>query len=359
MSTTQRNDGGMRVTPTTIVADLSCGSCGYSLRGLGSAARCPECGSELGGAATRTNARRATDSGNLGNAPTGFLLTMCAGLLGMTVSGGLVAGSFMTLYFMGASAGLAAVMAVAGAAWLISVRLVLRPRPATHMDAEAARLERAEGRPLRVVARVTQPAVVAAAVATMLEARGGVGPWLALSLVCVTAMGWPAVSMLLSRLAEWSGDHSLVTRLRTITWGLVACPLVMATIFLGVHVVQPLWMLWWVGVFCAVGWLIAYVMLCVSSVQMLATTYWAVQAAKERAAIDARKLAKAQERERELLSRLEQADARRGADAQPASLVPPPDVPVPGERTTPRINPSRDVTPYGLEETASDDAPPR
>ncbi|MEX2218868.1 MAG: hypothetical protein WD749_08915 [Phycisphaerales bacterium] len=206
----------LRPTKRTFVdivdTDRPCGRCGYSLRGLPTNGKCPECGLPIGHRA-RKGARRFAD--NLTDAPLMYLKTLAwgAGLLAVC---SVVAAVGLSVLVRTGSPVAAAVAGAASIGWWTGVFICTAQRP---IDVGTLRDVFLESVPLRWTNRVLQSAWPAAAVAYFAATRAPapmdeVFGWAGLMLQIIALIGLIPLSVQLSSLGDWAGDTGLADRFR-------------------------------------------------------------------------------------------------------------------------------------------------
>lgn len=354
MPTNPDTSGRMKVTAATVVEDRACVGCGYDLKGLAFDAKCPECGTAVvSSAGNSKDARRKRSAwgldDNLGDAPIPYLMRIglafaCVfvgglGLLVVTVFG-LPRG--LNAWFMVAAGPLACV-------WILSCQALAAPRPAPRIDAKDGADTHADGSKLLRWSVAVSQSFVGLIVIMMAMRWGGTASWLEpvqWTAIAIVVLGMIPLAVVLSNYAEWAGDQPMMSRLRGVAWVLGASLFgwAVVSVLQSVHFIFML--VSWIGVLSFLGWFAAFVVMCFSALQMVWMTRWAVRNRREAIARDARKLERARAANVAAAVKLKLADESEASN----SLLPPPGVPLPGERTQHRIEPSK-ATPYELEDT--------
>jgi len=200
--------------PSELIADdRTCAGCGYSLNGLRTDGKCPECGRPI--RRPRTEARFGDQ---MVQAPLGWLrgyarATLLLGLGGWTLALSVLAWTWTLSWIAG-------VTALAGAAaWTAGVFLSTRPRPRTKMTVVDPRQEWVV---MRLWARVSQPAWIFAVLITLAaQAAEKSDTWIIAPIVAcvlVGVVGWWPLMIVQSNLAYWASDTDLAGKLRNSPW---------------------------------------------------------------------------------------------------------------------------------------------
>lgn len=348
--------------------DLRCIGCGYSLKGLRTSGRCPECGRAISGKGPRP-AFAGDDT--LTDAPLGYLRFLALGCALMMV------GSIATLFLLRRAWLLQSELwtfaaAAASITWLLGVFIVTEPRRSSLTNTPEARRAWLRTRwTIRILYLAWPGAVLAIFIGIRFSIAGrasmnaGQGPGLStyaphadaaagiLALIGVAAS--IPLCILLTDLADWSRNESLGERFRSAAWALCFGGIVLL-------ISQGLWgrlgpvnfVLVVARVFAVIAFIGGLVTMLASLVQLAFTALWAIRNAREAGTIEQRRAERrARELERDLASI---RTASTPLTTNPAA--PPPSRP--GRAGPARHGPVRerpkDVDSYDL---APDDEPPR
>ncbi|MEM1071297.1 MAG: hypothetical protein AAGB48_04335 [Planctomycetota bacterium] len=225
----------MPIDPTTlpsaaagmqIVSDLPCRTCGYNLVGLQAGGTCPECG------ATIPIKRFSARGDNLTDAPASYLhrIAMASAINAFSAPAALIVGllAWMTPWLP-----LAALSMLGATGFAIGVFVLTIPRPRGEQTVNDATLDGSRwrlGARLGAASWIFFGLVVAAQGLAGTNAWGGQGAWSALAwagflVACVASV---PLLIVVSSLADWSGDAQLASRLRGAAWVLgVGAPVVL------------------------------------------------------------------------------------------------------------------------------------
>jgi hypothetical protein len=356
----QPNAAPLLTSIETILDDRFCSECGYSLKGLSASGLCPECGEPCaGGVLKGADGHRVIDNTEMGQAsllfllPLGFALLIC-GLAGMVLTWFvflIVASGVDTLQVR--------IGLVASTAWFLSILILLRVRPRS----SAVSADHHDDSPgfIRLILALTQPAWIAAAALAHLELAGvagaGTAKW---PVIAIGVIGMPALPWHLSYTALWAMHIKLADWLRGAAWTLAFGGLLSGSI-------QTLWIMkmTWTQIFFVIElvgrflWHGALIATSLFALQMVIDVRWAVINARERAARD-RRIA---ERRRRYAESVPQATLVSAPPLPPEVVAaledsatasepaePPPQAFQYRSRDEARIEPSKDVKPYGLED---------
>lgn len=297
--------------------DIACLGCGYSLKGLRTTARCPECGRAIS-----DKARAPAFSGDdaLTDAPLGYLWFLAAGCFLMMV------GSIATLVLLRRAWLLQSELWTFAAAaatifWLLGVFIVTEPRRSSLTNTpEARRAWRFTRWTIRILYLAWPASVLAVFVGIRFTAAGiasmnaGLGPGLSaytnhtdiaagiLALIGVIAS--VPLCIFLTDLAEWARNESLGERFRSAAWGLAFGGLVLllsqaAWGRMGALNFVPVV----ARVFACIAFFGGLLLMLISLVQLAFTALWAIRNAQEAGTIEGRRAERrARELERDLAS---------------------------------------------------------
>lgn len=201
-----------------ISSDRLCGKCRYNLRGLSYSGRCPECGHPIRGGG-RTGFRRLSD--NLTQAPLYYLKTLAIGAWLLAGSGlGLVIAVNLARERNRLDAAIAA--GVLGVIWTVAVYIVTAPRA---FSENTLRDELLDGPHLRWINRGASLAWVAFAVAWMIALRAPFGSTLestaqfgADCFTIIAVVSLATLGLQLAALGDWAGDDQMADRFRLTSW---------------------------------------------------------------------------------------------------------------------------------------------
>lgn len=201
-----------------ISTDRLCGRCRYNLRGLPYSGRCPECGHPIRGGG-RSGFRRLSD--NLTEAPLFYLKTLAIGAWMMAGSGlGLVISVNIARERHRLDAAIAS--GVLGVVWAVAVYIVTAPRAFGDNTLRDAALD---GPHLRWINRAANLAWIGVAVAWMIALRAPfASPLEAWAIFATSVFGIVAIAALatlglqLAALCDWAGDDHLAERFRVTAW---------------------------------------------------------------------------------------------------------------------------------------------
>ena len=200
-----------------ITSDRTCGRCGYSLKGLPSNGKCPECGKPIGG--SKRGHRRFSD--NLSDAPLYYLKALAWGT-GLLAVCGLVSGLAFSRANRAPELWSVAIAGAAAVGWWVGVYIVTAKRatgentlPDRTMDSSA----------LRTINRVLHGSWVAAAavLAVKLKVDVSVLNWINFGLQALGLVALIPLSLHLSALAYWANDTSLGERFKLLAWVMAVC----------------------------------------------------------------------------------------------------------------------------------------
>jgi len=319
--------------------DASCSHCKYSLRGLRSGGRCPECGTPIA-----YRARRHRFDDQLTDAYPHYLKTLALGCW-LMFAGALSTGLLLMVARATSEPALAAAAGVAGMVWWVGVWIVTRPRetsavPRTELEREWLRC--------RWVARLSQIGWAVAGVGmcgTIITTRAAIAaavmnvlpytPTAAVrSFESITALGNFAgllglvpLCIFVASLADWAGHSLLGDRFRTsaylVTIGTLAAVLTLpvlvakkATLFgPAAFVAYTIAILGWLAFVLGMG------MLLLSLARLASMSLWAINNAQTRAESE-RRIA---ERHHQFHDEIAARSAKAGV-----STAPPPANPVQG-----------------------------
>ncbi len=337
--------------------DFTCGHCKYSLKGLRSGGRCPECGTPI---AYRARRHRLED--NLTDAFPHYLKTLAIGCW-LMFAGALLTGCLLMVVRAVREPALGAAAGITGVFWWLGVWIVTRPRetsavPRTELENEWLRC--------RWAARLTQIGWSVAglgACGTILSSRAAMAaaamavlPYTPTATVrafeSITYLGHFAglvglvpLCIVVANLADWAGHSALGDRFRysayLVTFGTIAAaltlPVVMArkTALFGPAAFTAF-------TIAGFGWLsfaVGMLLLLFALARLAGMSLWAIHNAETRAESDRRIAIRQHEFAEELAAR----SAKAGA-----TPAPPPVNPVQGHGT--RAKPGHDDRPiYALE----------
>jgi hypothetical protein len=307
--------------------EACCSNCGYSLKGLRSGGRCPECGTPIS-----FRARRHRLEENLTDAPPRYLRDLAVGC--WLLFGGAIAVTLMSAVGRTAPGDISAgIEAGTGLMWMAGVWIVTRPRQtATRTRGELS----AEWRRTRWVVRfsqagwalaggaacaafITERAAINAAITALtpyvvpsqvkgLRGLAGLGTF-------VGIVGLAPLCVMLADLADWAGNSTLAERFRTSAW---AVTLGAVTVALAVPIALakktgmfgPVALtIYGLSLLGCVGFALGLLMLLLSLAQLAGMSLWAIHSAGTRAE-SARRIAERRERH---IDELAERSARAGA----------------------------------------------
>lgn len=357
-------------TPGDLIdQDLACLGCGYSLKGLRTSARCPECGRAISDKAARP-AFSGDDS--LVDAPIGYLRFLALGCTLMMV------GSLATLItlrraWMDQSQLWTFTAATATLIWLLGVFIVTEPRRSSLTNTPETRRAWLRTRWAIRILYLAWPASVLAvfigirfSLAGLASMNAGQGPGLSayaphadaaagiLALIGIAAS--IPLCILLTDLAEWARNENLGERFRSAAWGLSFGGLVILACQALWGRLGPLNFILVVGrVFAALAFVVGLVLMLISLIQLAFTALWAIRNAHEAGTIEQRRAERrARELERDLAAmRTAASPLTTNPAAAPISR---PGRPPPVFRDGPVRERPKNVDAYDL---APDDEPPR
>jgi len=316
--------------------DATCSHCKYSLRGLRSGGRCPECGTPI---AFRRRRHRLDD--HLTDAFPHYLKTLAVGCW-LMFAGALLTGGLLMLTRAASSPAFAAAAGTTGVFWWVGVWIVTRPRETPTIP--RAELEQ-EWLRFRWIARFSQIgwAVSGVAMCGLIFATRAAITSAAMNVLPYTPtasvrsfeslaylgnfaglIGLIPLCVILAGLADWAGHDSLGDRFRAsaylVTIGTVATALALPVVLAKNSTLFGPVALTVFAVF-VVGFL-AFVfgmgMLLLSLAQLAGMSLWAINNAETRAESD-RRIA---ERRHDHAERLAERSAKAGANPAPPPINP-------------------------------------
>lgn len=345
----------------TILDDRFCSECGYSLKGLSVSGLCPECGEPAAGGVLRgPHGERVIDNTEMGQASLLFLLPMGLALFVSGLSGLVLTWFIFRVVATGVEAAESRIGLVASTAWFLAVLILLRDRPRPK-NTSADLVDDSPGF-LKLILALTQPAWIAVAALTHLELAGaawaGSAKW---PVIAIGVIGMPALPWHLSYTALWAMHQSLADWLRGAAWILAFGGLLSGSI-------QTFWIMkmTWTQIFVVIEllgrflWHGALIATSLFALQMMIDVRWAVINARERAARD-RRMAERRRRYAESVSQAtlvspptpitpEVVSALEDSATASEHTGPPPQALPYRSRDEVRIEPGKDVKPYGLED---------
>ncbi len=318
-----------RLLGQTIENSLTCGQCGYDLKGLKFGTPCPECGTPASGAP------RVRFTSTLTEAPRAYLSQLLWGCVLMLFSGvGMIACHFLGKYLMGSSAITPLFPLPAALIWVASVWIVTQPRKPgvpEGIDHES------EWKRIRGLARWTQVGWLAACIlfagaaganaaalasfnaangVTANTAIGTIPPftppaisiamnWGGAAAFACAFMGLGALLLYLALLADWASDTSLAERLNLAAMAIgVSFPLwilgfllgpVLGTAYTGLFKTPSSFVLL-VSVLGTFLWGLSFIVLAIGVIQgalalisFVNMSRWAMSNSEEQAASDRRR----------------------------------------------------------------------
>jgi hypothetical protein len=297
-----------------ITTDRKCGRCGYSLKGLPSNGRCPECGKPFAG--LRSGHKRFSDS--LSDAPLYYLRALAWGT-GLLAVCGLLSGIAFSLANRDGQLWQIAAAGVASVGWWVGVFIVTAPRPLNDNTLPDAVLESPR---LRMVNRALNLSWIASALMLGLKLRvsSPTVDWTAYGLQAIGLLALIPISIHLSSLAFWASDTSLGERFRLVAWVMAVCGLfvLIGEISIGAAAAAmasggmntlPSWFLAIAGLVLLFGvWsylfrMVAYLIFVFSLYQLAHEAVWAVRNNRTASDVAARLLARQEEHMREIAER--------------------------------------------------------
>lgn len=307
-----------RAAFATQPAGVTCHECGYDLAGIATDAPCPECGA----ARRRPNAALPV----LSETPIWYIRLVQLGFLGTTFGalypfGAAIYDAAHPWWFAGLPMAPVWGRIVASALWCGGLWLVSKPPP--HISQRESRTPKERVLPsvtLRMIAVGSQSAwVLAGGLLTLHAASAGAGSagalyWVAFAFGVIGLAGIVPTALLLARVADFTADTALATRLRNAVWGMCASitVIVLARVLptaYGGGVFRTIVGLFWL-------WLaFALIVFLISNVALLRLCTLAVGHAR---AAEARALRIAEKARQELLEARKQRSV--GVDADPPSL---------------------------------------
>jgi len=309
--TRARMDTG--IAPDVIAEDRPCTQCGYNLRGLTRADRCPECGRAI-------ISRKTADDPPLSEAPLAYLHVLNVSAIAAAASA--LLGPISVFYAVGwAQAWAALVAGVATGVWAASVVMLTQPKPrfGDNPRPEPKRMQR-----LRLAARLTQLAWPMFSLCVIAWAFAS-GAWMtaaaiaAWSLAIVGVLGFVPTAICFAELSDWARDTSLSGRLRGCAWFITFAALFeLCTIAVGLVLPFFAGFLMFGQLFVNIAFFLALLVFVAGVIQLAGNTAWAISNHK---AAQAKAMRDVERAEAERRRRDEEAE-RLGSD--PFTVAPPP-----------------------------------
>ena len=319
----------------TLLDDVTCPKCRYSLRGLKVGGVCPECGTRI-----TMGRRRSRLDDNLTDAPRSYIKILAVGcwMMATAAFGGVLLGmtSFRTgnLVVIGVTAFMAAV-------WWVGVVIVTQPRQTSVRPRHELR---AEWRRCRRYVRFTQLGWVLAAggwFASELAKNAAIAAAVAngTALVATPLMktlsttsvgvyflaitGLVPLAFMIADLADWAGNTVLADRFRDATWGMslgmvagsIAAPLAAAVSRSTTSFGPTGMLLWLVSVLGGITFIGCGVLYLVCLAQLASMSAWAISNSMNAEERDQRIAEKNARHHEEMIARVERATGESEGNA--------------------------------------------
>lgn len=309
-----------RARPSTpdgdlIDQDIVCPGCGYSLKGLRSSSRCPECGRAI---AEKSRGPAFSGDDSLVDAPSGYLRFLALGCILM------VLGSLSTLFMLRRAWMLQSQLwtfaaAAAAILWLVGVFIVTEPRRSNRGVSHEARRAWIKTRWTARILHLAWPGAVLAvfigirfSLAGLASMNAGLGPGLsgyaphadaaAGIFVLIGIAAAIPLCIFLTDLAEWARNDQLGERFRAAAWALAFGGLAVIACQAAWGRLGPLNFVAFVGrLFGAVAFVGGLIVFLICLIQLATNALWAIHNAREAELIDERRAEKrARQLERDL-----------------------------------------------------------